>query len=171
MHSWNSLQMLRTQNRKSALVVDFQADQYTSQLHGMKLRATFPRAMVLAMLLELGEHDEVTPQDLYLKIEAAYGNVVPMVACYRILGDFEKAGFLQHRYQVRDGRASVIYRRIQEKPRGEYVRFSCTNCLSKVAVTDERMLTQILAAASNAGFHLADGWTIAGLCNKCHFPT
>lgn len=163
--------MLRTPNRKSALAVDFQADRYTSQLHGMKLRATFPRAMVLAMLLELGEHDEYTPQDLYLKIEAAYGNVVPMVACYRILGDFEKAGFLQHRYQVRDGRASVVYRRIHARAGAEEVRFSCTNCLSKVAVTDEHMLGQVLAAAGNAGFHLLDGWTINGLCDKCHFST
>lgn len=162
--------MQRTQNRQAILSSDFKVDRFSAQLRALKLRATFPRAVAIAALMASPEGEEITPQELYLRIENTYGNVIPLVACYRILGDFERAGLVQHRYQVRDGRASVVYRRAPGQPRDDGPCFCCTNCLHQTPVADAAVKARILAAARSAGFQADASLVIHGICAKCHFP-
>lgn len=162
--------MQRAQNRQSMLSSDFKVEQFTAQLRALKLRATFPRAVAIAALMAAREDEELTPQDLYLRIENTYGNVIPLVACYRILGDFEKAGLVQHRYQVRDGRASVVYRRAAAGPGQDSPCFCCTNCLHKAPLADKAVQAGLIKAARQAGFRADATLVIHGICEKCHFP-
>lgn len=162
--------MQRAQNRQS-IATSFKMERFSAQLRALKLRATFPRAVAIAVLMDCQDDEEVTPQDLYLRIERAYGNVIPLVACYRILGDFEKAGLVQHRYQVRDGRASVVYRRLPDPAKPQEACFFCTNCRTKTALDDAAAQALIRQAAHRCGFHLAAAMLLHGLCEGCHFPT
>lgn len=162
--------MQRALNRQSILSSSFRVDRFTAQLRALKLRATFPRAVAIAVLMDCQEHEEITPQDLYLRIESAYGNVIPLVACYRILADFEKAGVVQHRYQVRDGRASVVYRRLPDGARPQEACFFCTNCRQRTPLADAAAQALIDKAAQDCGFHTGAAMLIHGLCEGCHFP-
>jgi Fe2+ or Zn2+ uptake regulation protein len=162
--------MLSAHHRKAGLAPGFQINDFIPRLHALKLRATFPRAVVLSMLTQLDDGQEVTPQELYLRIEGAHGPVIPMVACYRILGDFEKAGVVEHRYQVRDGRASVVYRRAAGQSREGGICLRCSNCRKRVFLAREEPAASWRQTLHQAGFYPGTDIQVEGLCEACHFP-
>lgn len=73
-------------------------------------------------------------------------------------------------YQVRDGRASVVYRRTTARPGQDGPCFCCTNCLHKAPLADTAVQAGLAEAARQAGFRADAALVIHGICGKCHFP-
>ncbi len=135
------------------------------RLHQAGLRPTLQRLSVLGTLDTLGQ-DSFSVEQLFQTLRQ-HQQPISLTTVYRVLHDFETAGFLTRQWM--DGhRASYLYH-----PRnvpGLVLRLVCRCCGHQERVDDPELLEQLRQQAARRGME-ATGANLHGLCRHCNSAT